>query len=146
MTKEFCKFFLPQELVDPQIYRLLGDQVIKLIDPRLLIAIDKLREAYGPILINNWHTGGSFKESGLRTQITATGAPRSAHKLGQALDLKFLTTGLTPQEVWADMKKNMDSKDWDSYIKRIEDPAITKTWLHIDTIEHSSLGIKVFKP
>lgn len=140
------KHFLTQELVPPEIYKLLGELSINLIDPRLLIVIDRLRETYGPITINNWHTGGSFKESGLRVQTTATGAPRSAHKIGQGLDLKFHTSGLTPEAVWANMKQTMDTKDWDAYIRRVEDPAVTKTWLHIDTVEHGGVGIKVFKP
>lgn len=137
-------FFTVPELVSPEIYALCGDKAIEMIDARLVRVINKLRHRYGPITINNYSFGGRFKESGLRNLNTSTGAPRSAHKQGKGLDLKF--SRLTPAEVWADMKKTMDAEGWDDLIRRIEDPAVTKTWLHIDTIEHGSSGIRVFQP
>lgn len=48
------KYFKAYELVDKDVYTLLGDDSYKLIDPRLLETIDKAREILGvPLICNN---------------------------------------------------------------------------------------------
>lgn len=48
------KYFTTQELVDEEVYSLLGDNAIKLIDDRLIETIDAVREILGvPLICNN---------------------------------------------------------------------------------------------
>lgn len=48
------KYFKAYELVDQDVYNLLGDDSYKLIDPMLLETIDVIREILGvPLICNN---------------------------------------------------------------------------------------------
>lgn len=122
------KHFVIQEFVSPEIYKLRGGKSIELIDSRIVMIAEKLREYFGvPITINNWHTGGQYKESGLRDFDTTTGAKFSQHKFGRAIDCKF--QGLEPKYI---RKKIIENQG--EFIKVgitcIE--ADTPTWVHID--------------
>jgi len=106
------KHFAPHELVPPDIYgELNGDQVkiFRLFDDRLLITLDRLRERYGLITVNNWLWDGGRTESGLRNPRTATGggARWSDHKFGRAIDCLFKKT--TPDQVRRDI---LDDPYW----------------------------------
>jgi hypothetical protein len=82
--------FTIKELADPSIIAEIGEEATwQKLDAKLFPALDWLRGIFGSILIN----GRGYKESGLRRSDTKTGSPRSAHKAGQAYDLKPLTTG-----------------------------------------------------
>jgi hypothetical protein len=76
-----------------------------------------LRRRYGPTVVNNWHQGGAFSESGLRTMETGTGAALSQHKFGRAFDCKF--RNVTPAEVWADLQATPNLSCFE-HIQRIE--------------------------
>ncbi len=135
------KFFILQELVPPSLFDLLGEQAWELFDQNALIALDKLREHFGAIVVNDWHKGGPYKESGLRETNTKTGAPRSAHKVGKAFDCK-------PKK-WtvSDMYNYVvDNPREFPEIRRVENIRFTPTWFHFDTIEHGNEGIRVFRP
>lgn len=135
------KYFKVEELVDPEIFKLCGNKALTMLNANLLKDLDSIREMFGPVTINNWHVGGSYMESGLRRLDTSTGAPRSAHKAGQGFDLKLSKTSL--QEVF---KYIMAHPDQFPGISRIENPAFTKTWLHVDCVPHAGVGIRVFNP
>lgn len=135
------KHFTIQELVAPNIYDDFGDKAWDMLDPKLLRALDKLREKFGAITVNNWRTGGPYKESGLREQSTKTGAPKSAHKRGMAADCKPFEC--TVHEVYAYILENPHEFP---EIRRVENITHTPTWLHIDTVDHPGKGIKVFNP
>ena len=48
------KYFEIQELVDEDVYNLLGDEAFKLIDDRLIETIDSIREILDvPLICNN---------------------------------------------------------------------------------------------
>ena len=48
------KYFNVDELVSKEVYELLGDNAIKLIDTRLLKVIEEIRELLGvPLICNN---------------------------------------------------------------------------------------------
>ena len=47
------KYFEVRELVDSQVYNLLGDHAINLLDPRLIETIDAVRDILGVSLICN---------------------------------------------------------------------------------------------
>ena len=84
-----CKHFKIHELIPPEISYLPENILWSLMDDRILIDADDLREKYGKITINNWYWGGKFKYSGLRPFSCVEGAPFSQHKFGRALDMKF---------------------------------------------------------
>ena len=122
--------FSLEEVVYPEIHQRFGDSAIWFIDMRIVNVAQYLRTSLKKsITINNWHTGGQYKESGLRSMITETGGGLSQHKFGRALDLKV--EGLTPYEVADFIKKNWQILS-SIGLTTIENPDFTKSWNHID--------------
>ncbi len=96
------KHFALQELVSPEIYAERGESAWKLLDDRLLITADQIRETFGPLFCNTWHSkklqeacGQVRKYSGLRPfESSDPDFPKtkwSDHKYGRALDMISLT-------------------------------------------------------
>ena len=85
------KHFQAKELVPPSIYEKRGEQSIQLIDERVLITLDKLRETFGSCTINDWPFSNDcqFTQSGLRTPESDVYSPTSQHTFGRAMDCKF---------------------------------------------------------
>ena len=121
--------FVLQEFVTPEIWASHKERSLIFIDIRVIQIAQFLRDIYGGITINNWHTGGQYSESGLRSFNTSTGAKHSQHKYGRAIDLKFSDT--TNKKVYADILANA-KKFYDAGIRVVEDIADTPSWLHID--------------
>ncbi len=136
-----CKHFLLQQLVPPTTFEALGDKAWELLDPALLTTLDQLYEAFGPMTVNNWHTGGKFKESGLRDPNTATGAPRSQHKIGKAADCKPLR--ITPQAMYAAILSDPSKFPLLTTLENIES---TPTWVHVDVRPATQTGIRIVNP
>jgi hypothetical protein len=121
--------FTLQEFIPPDIYAERGEKSIELLDDRIISLAQFFRDRYGSVTINNWNSGGQYKESGLRSALTTTGAKWSQHKRGAAVDLKFSTT--TPQKVYADVLKNQ-KLFFEKGLRVMENIAATPSWLHID--------------
>ncbi|MGH8235412.1 MAG: hypothetical protein ACREXP_00130 [Steroidobacteraceae bacterium] len=130
-----------QELVPPIIYNSRGESAWELLDERALMTLQALRDALGPITVNNWHSGGAFKESGLRSFDTSTGAKYSQHKFGRAFDCKF--GKVTPREAADYILKHPERFP---LLTTIENPDATPTWLHVDCRNHNRQGIWVVNP
>lgn len=132
------KYFNVDELVSKEVYELLGDNAIKLIDTRLLKVIEEIRELLGvPLICNNWMHGGSRNNCGYRDLNCTIGASKSAHKDGMAADL------ISVKMSAADMRKKiLANKDKISYPIRIEDDV---TWLHVDVRNTKNDSIYLFK-
>lgn len=135
------KNFSLAELVDPAIYKARGERAWELLDVGALITLQQLRDKFGACIVNNWEAGGSFKESGLRSFSTGTGAMYSQHKYGRAFDCKFKAA--TPREVSAYVLANRDEFP---RLTVIEDVTFTPTWFHFDTRLTGRQGIWVVKP
>lgn len=144
-----CKYFKIQELVCPHVYKKYGDKAWEFFNKEFLKDLDTIREVLEvPIVINNWHIKGSYKESGNRCQLCSIVAKKivnkelnmSMHNLYQAFDLK--PKGL---EIKKAVEMVMDNVHRFKVIKRIENPDYTLTWLHIDTKGHHK-GIRIFNP
>jgi hypothetical protein len=135
------KYFGLRELVSADVYMTRGDAAWELLDPRVLVAGDKLREKFGPVTVNNWHRGGTYSQSGFRDPVTGVGARLSQHKRGAALDCKFRDT--TPQAVYAYLLEHPDEFP---EITVLEDIAATPSWLHVDVRAADWDGIRVVKP
>ncbi len=80
------KYFTPEELVPPEYVTVW----YHLCDPRMLLVLDRLRERYGRIAINNYSYGGKVKYAGFRPLGSGLGSPYSQHCFGRAFDPKFI--------------------------------------------------------
>lgn len=130
------KNFFQDEFVYPG-----GD--FSLMDSKIVLATQWVREQIGlPVTVNNYATGGQYKESGLRSQTTTTGAKKSAHKEGKAVDIKI--KGMTAKEVW-DWCMDRQMELYDLGIREIEHWENTPTWTHLST-RGNHLAIKIIRP
>jgi len=99
--------FYLDELVPPELYLQFGHKAHWFIRIEVVYILQRLRNRFGPLIVNNWSDGGKitakeflelpefeslkrFSESGFRLPTTLTGAPLSFHKYGAAADPKFL--------------------------------------------------------
>jgi hypothetical protein len=123
-------FFL-DELIDPVTYSARGARSIELMDMRIILGLQFLRNVIGkPITVNTWHKGGNLRLRGFRPEGTRTGAKWSQHKFGRALD--FNVAGMTTQEVHAVIMQHQKTLIERGWITTIEDARDTPTWIHID--------------
>ena len=107
------------------------------IRPELIKIAQCIRSFTGlGVTINNWATGGGYKESGLRDFNTSTGASYSAHKFGAGMDLKI--GDLTSVQMAQIIIDNYEDVFKALGVTRIENPEFTRgknrDWLHIDTL------------
>lgn len=134
------KHFKLQELIPPDIYQQRGEAAWELLDARLLITLDALRDELGALTVNNWHLGGTYKESGLRSMESTTGASWSQHRFGRAADCKFV---ITPSETRDYIIANQSLFP---YLTTMENVDATPTWLHIDVRNNPSAEIRIVNP
>ena len=137
-TQYKCKYFIIEELVDPETYKKRGDRAWELLDYRMLVTIDRLREKYGKMTINNWKWGKDRMWSGLRTPESAWYSQYSQHTYGRAADIIF--HDITAEEVRQDIIANPDDPAFE-FINSIE---LGTSWLHADVRNTNKL--KTFKP
>lgn len=104
-----------------------------LLDDRMLITIDRMRERFGQCLINTWLWGGNFQYSCFREPAYTVGAILSQHRYGRGVDQKF--TKVTAPEVQADILKNPNDPAYE-FVTCVE--RNTPTWTHIDCRTHHS--------
>ena len=133
------KYFKIHELVDRETYEERGELGWELIDPRLIVVIDRLKEKFnrGSISINTYHWGGNRNWSGLRTLESPYYSKYSQHSFGRAIDCVF--SEYSTEEVREYLIKNQDSF---SDIRGIE----VAEWLHLDLRNTTDDKLKVFKP
>jgi len=133
-----CKHFAIHELVPPHVHRKRGDKSWQLLDDRLLITADRLRDRYGPMTINNWHWDGDRQWSGLRTPGSPYYSETSQHSFGRAFDCIF--QNVAAEAVRQDILTEPDSHAFE-LINSIE---IGVSWLHFDV--RNCDRILAFKP
>lgn len=122
-----CKHFNLVELVGPQIFKDRGEKAWNLLNPLMLEMLDLYREDFGPIIINDWYHGGTYKESGLRDFSTSTGSTYSMHKYGCAFDCK--PKQITNRQMYERVLANPDRY---KHVNRVENIQFTPTWFHSD--------------
>lgn len=96
------------------------------------------------ITVNDWHIGGSFINSGLRSAKLPYGGrlSYSAHYFGCGFDVK--ARSFTAAEVWSHILSNQEKYP---YITRMENHEATPTWTHIEVGNERRLGdIVIFNP
>jgi len=140
MTNEIykCEHFIIEELVPPKVYDDRGHKAWELMDERMLITLDNLRDRYGSMTINNWKWGGDRQWSGLRTPDSPYYSPYSQHTFGRAADCIF--KDVTAEEVRQDILNNRDHDDFEL----IESIELDVSWLHFDV--RNCNRIKAFSP
>lgn len=135
-----------EEFIDPVTFSEKGADSIHCIDVKLIEIAELLRSITGhPVTINDWSTGGQYKESGLRRMDSPTGAKHSAHKEGKAIDCKV--DGMSAPAVHALVLAN-ESKFYDAGVRQMEDIAFSPTWTHLSTrgTDNDQKKIQIIKP
>lgn len=138
-----CKYFTIQEFVPPEIYQLRGDKSWELMDERILMMADKVRDKFGRCVINTWHSenlrklvGSRRVSSGLRVGSSPNFSPTSQHSFGRAIDMLTIDTPVD------DVRKYILANPTEfGFISGIE---LGTSWLHIDCRNCSP--IKTFNP
>jgi uncharacterized protein YcbK (DUF882 family) len=126
------KYYLPKhfsvnELVPPEVYAEMHDAAIILLDDRILRILDAVRDHFGvPVVVNNYHTGGTLRQRGLRTVMVSGGAKHGAHFYGRAadFDVQDMTADMVRHEILAN--KSLDDFD---LITGMETGI---SWVHLD--------------
>lgn len=141
------KYFDIEELVCRHVYKKFGESAWSFFDERLLETLLVIREKLGKaIYVNNWQVGGNLTQRGLRCNVCALVAEKTAlekvymstHMQGNGID--FDVKGMSAQEV----------RDWTvrnqillPYPVRLEDGV---TWVHLDLRTDGSKGkVSFFK-
>lgn len=143
MTKLNNYFFL-EEFVPPQIIKMFGEKSVWFINPKIIDLATAYREHFKlPVVINDWHKGGSFKYRGYRPPRVNVGAEYSQHKLGNAFDCNI--GDMSEKEMYDEIIKNF------SFFKAfglstIEDYRFTSGWLHSDVRPTGDNELLIVKP
>lgn len=125
------KHFVIQEFVPPDVYADRGEKAWELLDQRMLITQDQLREVFGPMIVNNWHMNNRpswapnlRSWAGLRTEDSPWGTRYSQHRFGRATDsiLRDITAEEARQYILAHQNEF-------PFIGSIE---LGTSWLHYD--------------
>ena len=110
-TYRVAKNLWLHEYIPEELYKKFCDKkphyLIGLIDRRLILVDQFLRERFGPVIINNWHIGGDREWSGIRVDGGEDYSFFSQHSYGRASDKLFM--GVTSDEVREDIKLNYTS-------------------------------------
>jgi len=134
------KYFKLQELYPRDLYNQLisvlpSELLWRMVNPKLIVLIDKIKEQFpkGSITINNYKWSGNREWSGLRTIESRWYSATSQHTLFNAVDMLF---------------SNYETKEVREYLiaHRAEFPELggleVASWLHVDVREHN--GVLVF--
>lgn len=123
--------FYLDELIDPVTHSEMGEKGIEKLDPKLIDILEYIRTEIGkPVAVNTWATGGQYKESGLRRKDSPTGAKRSAHKEGKAVDVKIVGMDAMNFFEWCLAHK---TELYGLGVREIEDHSFTPSWTHLGT-------------
>jgi hypothetical protein len=121
-----CNHFAIHELVPPHVYHNRGEKAWELLDERLLMTLDRLRDRYGPMTVNNWYWGREREWSGLRTKDSPYYSDFSQHSFGRAADCLFRDH--TAEDVRQDILAHAD----DPAFEMIGSLELGVSWLHFD--------------
>jgi len=121
-----CKHFIIQELVSPGTFQKRGEKAWQLLDDGMLMTLDRLRDKYGKMTVNNWKWGGDREWSCLRTADSPWFSTYSQHSFGRAADIIF--ADVTAESVRQDILANPDEFAFE-FINSFEE---NTSWLHFD--------------
>ena len=133
-----CEHFAIHELVPPHVFAERGEKAWELLDERLLISLDLLRNRFGPMTVNNYYWGKDREWSGLRTSDSPYYSRYSQHSFGRAADCLFANK--TAEEVRKEIINNPNNADFE-LIGSLE---LGVSWLHFDV--RNCERIKTYHP
>ena len=125
------KYFQVWELVDQKTYEEMGLRALSLFNPKILIALDNVREYFGRhMTVNTWHDGGQFQWRGYRTVEAAKAlgsiSGHEQHQQGNAFD--FDIQGYSANTIRRAIKADQDNPMFEG-IMRLE---ANVPWIHKD--------------
>jgi len=121
-----CQYFSIHELVPPDVFRQRQEKAWELLDERLLIALDRLRDRYGSMTVNNYFWGRDREWSGLRTPDSPYFSPFSQHTFGRAADCLFANLAVE------DVRREILADPTDPAFELIGSIELGVSWLHFD--------------
>lgn len=121
-----CKHFAIHELVPPHVFHTRGELAWELLDERLLITLDRLRERYGKMTVNNYFWGKEREWSGLRTKESPYYSQFSQHSFGRAADCLFA------DHKTEDVRNDIINSPHDPSFELIGSVELGVSWLHFD--------------
>ena len=121
-----CTHFAIHELVPPHVFEQRGELAWELLDERLLLTLDRLRERYGYMTVNNYYWGKDREWSGFRTQDSPYYSAYSQHSFGRAADCLF--QNISAEEV----RKDILASPNDPVFELIGSLELGVSWLHFD--------------
>lgn len=131
-----------EELVPKDTFMLKGIECFDLIDYRIPLILERIRELCGnrPLIINNWLWGGKYQYRGYRPLDCTVGARNSMHKHGMAVDfdVRFQTAEETRKIILENESELMLLG-----LTRMERDV---SWVHIDLKSTGLKHIKLFRP
>lgn len=101
--------------------------LMNMIDPRLFEADQFMRDRFGPVTINNWHSEGEREWSGIRTHGSPYYKIFSEHSYGRGSDKIFKQ--VIAEEVREDIIENYDTMYRQLGVTCIE---ANVSWVHSD--------------
>jgi tRNA(His) 5'-end guanylyltransferase len=111
--------------------------LIGLIDRRLVMGDQQLRDYFGSVTINNWWNDGSRQWSGIRTPESPDYSPTSQHTFGRASDKLFTHAAAeTVRQYIREHYLNL-------LITCVEDGV---SWVHSDVRYNQSSELLIVKP
>lgn len=127
--KVSTNFYLT-EFVPKDVYEAYGEKSLQFVDERIIYIAQFVRDTFGKsVTINDWWDGGQYKESGYRSPDSKTGAFRSQHKAGRAIDIKV--SGMTAKQVY-DYIMSHEELFIQAGVTAMENITATPTWVHLD--------------
>ena len=128
--------------MDPLTFIERGESAWELLDARAIVTLDQLRDKFGPLTVNTWHTNEShptrgFKYRGFRPWTCPEGAKFSQHKYGRAFDCS--SRRVTAEEM---RQYILEHHDDFPFINCLE---LDVDWLHFDT-RNVTQRIKLVRP
>ena len=133
-----CRHFALHEVVPQAMIDKRGVKAWELLDERMLITLDRLRDRYGKMRMNDYHWGGSDQYRGLRTPESADYSDTSQHAFGRAADPIFM--GVTAEQVRQDLIADPTAKCFE-FITSIE---LGVSWFHFDV--RNCTPVKKYRP
>ncbi len=133
-----CRYFAIHELVPKSVFEQRGESAWELLDDRLLITLDALRDRFGRMTVNNYFWGETREWSGLRTPESPFFSPYSQHTFGRAADCLFADIPA------ARVRQYILARPSDSTYQYINGIETDIDWLHFDV--RNTERIKTFKP
>lgn len=139
---KITEHILIEELVPKKIFLQKGKDCLLLIDPRLPIVLERIRELCGnkEMTINNWLWNGKYQYRGYRSADCPIGAKYSMHKYGKAAD--FDIKGMTAEQV----RRIIVTNEQELMALGLTRMEAGTSWVHIDLKGIGLEHIYIFKP